>query len=120
MKYLTVEEILQIHDKLIEQFGGERGAGIQSNLDFIVDKIQSSKTDIYHKAAMLLHDIITNHPFTDGNKRTALEASKTFLRVNGKLLKIKDINQAGEYINSIAEGKRNIFSVENWIKTHCD
>ncbi len=69
---------------------------------------------------MLLYEIITTHPFVDGNKRTALEVAKTFLLVNGKTLQIKDINQEEKYIYSIAESKKNIFSIENWIKTHCD
>lgn len=120
MKYLKLEEIVQIHDKLIEQFGGEKGIVNKSSLDFIINKLQSSKTDIYHKAAMLLHDIATTHPFVDGNKRTAIEIAKIFLRQNGKILTLKDINQAGEYINSIAEGKKNIFSIEKWVKAHCD
>ena len=120
MKYLTVEEIIQTHDKLIEQFGGEKSISDKSSLDFIVDKVQSSKTDIYHKAAMLLYEVITTHPFVDGNKRTALEITKAFLLVNGKTLQIKDINQDEKYIYGIAEGKKNIFSIENWIKTHCD
>lgn len=120
MKHLNIEEIIQIHDKLIEQFGGEGGTVDKNKLDFIVNKVQSSKTDIYRKAAVLLHDIITTHPFVDGNKRTAIEIADTFLRENGKSLKLKDINKVGEYINSIAEGKKNLFSIENWIKTHCD
>ncbi len=120
MKYLTVEEIIKIHDKLIEQFGGEGGLADRSKLEFIVSKVESSKSDIYRKAAILLCDIIANHPFIDGNKRAALEAADTFLRENGKKLILTDINKAGEYINGIAEGKKNIFSVEHWIKEHCD
>ena len=69
---------------------------------------------------MLLYEIVTTHPFVDGNKRTAFEAAKTFLRENGKTLQTKDINQDEKYIYSVAEGKKNIFSIENWIKTHCD
>lgn len=69
---------------------------------------------------MLLYEIITTHPFVDGNKRTALEITKAFLLANGKTLQIKDINQDEKYIYSIAEGKKNIFSIENWIKIHCD
>lgn len=38
MKYINVEEILQIHDKLIEQFGGERGIVDKGSLDFIVKR----------------------------------------------------------------------------------
>ncbi|MCD6590549.1 MAG: Fic family protein, partial [Candidatus Aenigmarchaeota archaeon] len=73
MKYLTVEEIIQIHDRLIKEFGGEAGIVDRNKLDFIVNKVESSKTDLYRKAAMLLHDIIIMHPFIDGNKRTAIE-----------------------------------------------
>ena len=120
MKYLTLEEIVQIHEKLIEQFGGETGIVDKNILDFITSKVQSSKGDIYRKATILLHDIISSHPFIDGNKRTAIETAKIFLRENGKMLELKDINKTGEYINSIAEGKKNLMSIENWIKEHCD
>ena len=98
MEYLIVEEIIQIHDKLIEKFGGEKGIVDKDLLDFIVNKVQSSKTDIYHKAAMLLYEIITTHPFVDGNKRTAFEAAETLLWKNGKSLRIKDLKQDEEYI----------------------
>ena len=57
MKYLTVEEIIQTHDKLIEQFGGEKGIVDRGVLDFIVNKVRSSKTEIYHKAAMLFFEL---------------------------------------------------------------
>ena len=120
MKYLTLEEILQIHDNLIEQFGGESGIVDMNKLDFIVSKVQSSKGDTYRKAAMLMHDIISTHPFIDGNKRTAVETAKIFLRENGKRLGFKDIYKAGEYINDIARGKKNMLSIEHWIKDHCD
>ncbi len=120
MKYLTIEEVIEIHDKLIKEFGGESGIVDRSNLEFIVNKIENSKTDIYNKAAMLLYEIITSHTFVDGNKRTALEAADTFLRENGKKLCLKDIKQAGEYINDVAEGKKNIFSVQDWIQKNTD
>jgi len=120
MNYLIIEEILQIHDRIIKKFGGEQGIVDRGELDFIVNKVQSSKTDVYHKAAMLLFEIITTHPFIDGNKRTAFEAAEAFLWKNGKSLKLKDIKQDEEYIYSIAEGKKNIFSIINWVKTHSD
>jgi death-on-curing protein len=120
MKYLTVEEIIQIHEKLIEQFGGEQGIVDKNRLDFITSKVQSSRGDVYRKASILLHDIISSHPFIDGNKRVAIEAADTFLRENGKSLELKDINKTGEYINSIAEGKKNMMSIEKWIKEQCD
>ena len=120
MKHLTTEEIILIHNKLIKEFGGEEGIVDRDKLDFIADKVQSSKADVFRKAAMLLHDIATIHPFVDGNKRTAIETAKVFLRENGKTLNLKDINQAAEYIYSVAEDKKNIFSIENWIKQHCD
>lgn len=120
MKYLTTDELVSIHDTIIELFGGEKGVVNKGGLDFIINKVQSSKTEIYHKAAMLLFEIVTSHPFVDGNKRTALEAADTFLRNNGKSLRIKDIKQAGEYIINIAENKKNIFSIEHWIKAQCE
>ena len=116
MKYLTIEEILQTHDKLIEQFGGEKGVVDKGGLDFIIDKVQSAKTDIYHKAAMLLYEIITTHPFVDGNKRTASFLAFQFADENRKQI---DKELLVHHITSIA--KQNITNIRNieWRLKNC-
>ena len=76
MRYLTVEEILAIHDYQIERFGGLQGI---LNLPLLESAASRPITNIsgrdmyesvHEKAAVLAYSLIKNHPFTDGNKRT--------------------------------------------------
>ena len=89
MRYLSVAEILAIHDYQIERFGGLQGI---LNLPLLESATNRPMTNIsgddlystvYEKAAALLFSIIKNHPFVDGNKRTGLHAAMTFLELNG-------------------------------------
>ncbi len=66
----------------------------KGKLVFIMDKLKSKlgkkelKKDLASRASVLWYDIITQHPFLDGNKRTAVEAVKLFLTLNGYELNI--------------------------------
>lgn len=88
IKYLTIEQILRLHDALIEKFGGLSGIR-DSNL--LLSGIESPKMamfgedlypSIYDKAGVYLFNIVCNHPFNDGNKRTGAGAAFLFLQVN--------------------------------------
>ncbi len=78
-----IEEIIEINRSLDCRILDK------GKLEFIFDKIKSKidkkgiKKDLAHRAAILWYDIITQHPFLDGNKRTATEAVKLFLDLNG-------------------------------------
>ncbi|MFD7444135.1 type II toxin-antitoxin system death-on-curing family toxin [Streptomyces sp. NPDC059909] len=60
--------------------------------------------DVYEQAAALLHAIATNHPFVDGNKRTAWLAAATFLAVNGVDLADVDQDRAYDLVVAVASG----------------
>jgi len=89
MRYLSVEEILVIHDYQIERFGGLQGILNLSLLESATNRpiTNISGKDMYEsvheKAAVLAYALIKNHPFVDGNKRTGLHAALTFLELNG-------------------------------------
>jgi len=69
------------------------------------------------KAAYLLFNIVTSHPFIDGNKRTAYGTADIFLRLNGYLINVNP--KAGEeFIVGIATGEFNEVKVRRWIKQH--
>jgi len=93
MKYLTAEQVLFIHARLIEETGGEHGVLNLGLLQSAVARPQASfdGRDLYpglfSKAAALLESLIGNHAFVDANKRTAITAVGLFLRVNGYRLK---------------------------------
>jgi death on curing protein len=75
MRYLTVEEVLALHSRLIATSGGSLGVRDQNALDSAVAQPQMTfdgldlYTTIARKASALGHSLISNHPFIDGNKR---------------------------------------------------
>jgi death-on-curing protein len=87
--HLTVEMVCEIHAGVIARFGGSEGVRDMALLESAVAAPQagfggkSSFTDLVDVAAAYLYYLCQNHPFIDGNKRTALGACIVFLRLNG-------------------------------------
>jgi len=91
--YLDIAEVYFIHDKMIKVGGGREGIIDFTLLHSAVERPKATFAgkDIYPtlwlKAASLIHSIIKNHPFVDGNKRTAFFSALRFLNINGYDLK---------------------------------
>lgn len=89
MKYLSAEQLLFIHARLIEETGGSHGVRDLGMLLSAAGRPQASfdgqdlYSDLFSKAAALMESLIRNHPFVDGNKRTGVTAAGLFLRRNG-------------------------------------
>jgi death-on-curing protein len=89
MRYLTPEEVLEIHRRLIEQSGGSEGIRDLGGLESAVAQPQVTfgGTELYptiaEKAVALCFSLIKNHPFVDGNKRIGHAAMEIFLVLNG-------------------------------------
>lgn len=89
MRYLTIEEVFRLHDRVIERTGGSAGVRDRGALESAVAQPQMtfSGDDLYptlpEKAATLCFSLAMNHPFVDGNKRTAHAAMEVFLILNG-------------------------------------
>jgi len=87
--HLSVELVREIHTEALERFGGLEGVRDENLLASAVLTPQSSfggkspYADIVDIAAAYLFYICGNHPFFDGNKRTAMMAAIVFLRLNG-------------------------------------
>ena len=87
--HLTVAQVGEIHAAVLEAFGGMGGIGDQGLLESAVAAPQatvfgqSPYADLTEVAAAYLFYLCRNHPFTDGNKRTAMAAAIVFLRLNG-------------------------------------
>ncbi len=88
-EFLTVEEVLQIHDEQLAAYGGASGIRDQGLLESAVAMPQASfgeaylHEDLFHMAAAYAFHIAQNQPFVDGNKRTGLVATLVFLDLNG-------------------------------------
>ncbi|MDD2764939.1 MAG: type II toxin-antitoxin system death-on-curing family toxin [Opitutaceae bacterium] len=87
--HLTVAQIGEIHAAVLEEFGGLSGIADQGLLEAAVAAPQASAfgqspyADLAEVAAAYLFYLCRNHPFQDGNKRTAMTAAIVFLRLNG-------------------------------------
>ena len=86
--YLTVADILGMHAILIEKYGGMAGIRDMGSLESAAFRPQSGYyPDIVEEACALMESLLINHPFMDGNKRTAFAACSVFLRINGQHIK---------------------------------
>lgn len=85
--YLTPIEVLAIHADLIERHGGIHGVRDHGLLESALYRPQTGYyVDLIEEAAALWESLARNHPFLDGNKRTAFAATFTFLAINGARL----------------------------------
>lgn len=89
IQYLTPEQALFIHNRLIQETGGIHGVRDVSMLLSALGRPQATfdkrplYPDLFSQAAALLDSLIRNHPFLDGNKRTAITVTALFLQKNG-------------------------------------
>ena len=82
--YLTVADVLAIHADQISTYGGAEGVRDPGQLEAALFRPQSGYyADVIAEAAALWESLSQNHPFVDGNKRTAFAATFTFLAING-------------------------------------
>src|SRR3989344_4530809 len=123
MKYLTVKDILLLHDIAIDKFGGSHGLRDLGLLESAVARPESSfggedlYPTIFLKAGALVHSLLMNHQFVDGNKRTAMFSVMTFLELNGYnfVAKQKEIVNAALWIEN---KKPTIDEISNWLQNH--
>lgn len=123
MILLTTEEVIMLHGKLLAATGGLPGLRDRGLLESAVLSVEAGFEDVEQyptveeKAARLAYALISDHPFTDGNKRVGVLALLTTLRLNGVALRytqqaLIDLGLAA------ASGKAGYEEILNWILTH--
>jgi len=81
--YITLPDVLAIHQVIIRRYGGSDGIRDMGALESALMRPQSGYyDDIIFEAAALFESLIINHPFLDGNKRVAFATTDAFLRIN--------------------------------------
>ena len=121
IEYLSVDQILRIHELQIEQFGGARRIRDRGGLEAAVARPQTTfggddlYPDLAAKAAALMHPLVQNHPFVDGNKRVGAMAAELFLLVNGQELEAGD-DQLAETAFAVARGELAAEALAIWIR----
>jgi len=123
MRYLTVEEIISLHARLVAQSGGSIGLRDKGALESAIAQPEMSfgGEDLYptvaEKAAALGHSLIQNHCFVDGNKRVGHAAMEVFLVINGFEIEASTDEQE-QTVLSVASGLMDRTSLSEWLKRH--
>lgn len=123
MNFLTIEELLFLHFKIIEDFGGSHGVRDEGRLE---SAIAAPGQEVFGKAlyptafdksAVYIRAIIGDHPFADGNKRTAITAGVIFLQRNGYALTASP-KELEDFAVQVAVEHYDIPHIAAWLKAH--
>ena len=116
-KYLTKDEIVVIHNNLIDEFGGLHGIRENNSLESAVMRPQSGYyKDIYEEASALMESLALNHSFVDGNKRISFFATDVFLRMNGYFIDCKTKDAYNFFIENLENNTFRFNNILNWLK----
>jgi death-on-curing protein len=117
--YLTVADILAMHEDLIERYGGKSGLRDPGLLEAALFRPQTGYyADIVAEAAALWESLSQNHAFVDGNKRIAFAATLVFLAINGFEIDA-DADAAWDFLGPLYESAGVRFEVlEAWLRTN--
>jgi death-on-curing protein len=115
--YLTLADVLAIHADQIATYGGASGVRDFGQLEAALFRPQSGYyEDVIAEAAALWESLSQNHPFVDGNKRTAFAAMFTFLAINGVEI-MADADEALAFLSSHYESNSLAFEpLEKWLR----
>jgi death-on-curing protein len=116
MNYLTPEQILFLHARLIEETGGSHGLRDLGLLESAAARPRATFAgedlypDLFSKTAALMDSLIHNHPFVDGNKRTGITAAALFLVRNGYRLTTSN-PELEAFTRRVAEARPDIAEI---------
>lgn len=120
MRYLTIDEVLEIYSRVMQQSGGEIGIRDIGGLESAVaqPRVTFGGEELYPtvvgKAAALGYSLIQNHPFIDGNKRTGHAAMEMFLILNGFEI-VADVDEQEEIVLRLASGNLGREAFSSWL-----
>jgi len=119
--YLSVQQLLRLHEIQLRAFGGSAGLRDRGGLEAAAARPQMTfggddlYPDLAAKAAALMHSLVMNHPFVDGNKRVGAMAAELFLAANGHELEADD-EALADLTLAIARGEVPAEALTVWIR----
>lgn len=119
VQFLSLDEAIAIHERLIEKFGGSPGLRDKGLLESALYRPQTGYyADLAQMAAALFESLISNHAFVDGNKRAAFFICDVFLRLNGWKLKMSADAGYTFIVGSLEEGRCDYDHLLPWIRQY--
>ncbi|UOF89581.1 type II toxin-antitoxin system death-on-curing family toxin [Fodinisporobacter ferrooxydans] len=119
---LTREQIVEIHDMYLNEFGGLSGEKEPGLISFMAEKPfteyfgEEQYPGLFMKAAVYLEGFATKQLFNDGNKRTALACALIYLELNGYYITEQYELELYEYTIYVAENKPLLEEIASWLK----
>ncbi len=122
-RWLSVAMVAAIHDEVIYEFGGLAGIRAPGLLESAVARPRNvfgyrPKATLFDLAASLGVGLAKNHAFNDGNKRTALLATRAFLFVNSQVLEPTEESEVLTMVG-VADGSVDEAAFSAWLKANC-
>jgi death-on-curing protein len=123
VRVLILEEVLELHKRLLEQSGGSPGVRDRDALESALAQpvMSFGGSDLYpslvEKAAALGFSLVKNHPFTDGNKRIGHAAMEVFLVLNGYEVAASVEEQEAIFLG-LAAGELGRDEFVAWLEAH--
>ena len=120
---IQIEEVEKIHDILIEKFGGAKGIRDRAILESAIGRPFQTfdGIDLYpnpvDKAAAIFESVVSNHPFVDGNKRTAYVLMRLILKEHNFDINV-DQNEKYDFVLKAAKGELTFDKIKKWITTN--
>ena len=119
-KWLTKRMVLAIHDEAVAMFGGTAGLRDEGLPESAMSRPQNHHSydgdaTLFDLAAALCHGICKNHPFLDGNKRTALLSGRAFLFLNGHAFEPREVDEV-ENMVAVASGLMGEAELAQWFR----
>jgi death-on-curing protein len=117
--FLTIEDVLVIHADQIARFGGGEGVRDPGLLEAALFRPQTGYyASVIDEAAALWESLSQNHPFVDGNKRTAFAGAYTFLAINGLEVSATDSAAQVFVLGLYESGELNFEVLRQWIENN--
>ena len=121
VQFLSLDEAVAIHERLIEKFGGSPGLRDKGLLESALYRPQTGYyADLAQMAAALFESLISNHAFVDGNKRAAFFLCDVFLRLNGWKLKMSADAGYTFIVGSLEKGRCDYEHLLPWIRQYLE
>jgi death-on-curing protein len=123
MRYLTLAEVVELHDLVLTASGGAPGVRDLGGLESALAQPKATfegrdlHATLVEKAAALGFSLVQNHPFVDGNKRTAHAAMETVLVLNGSEISAS-VDEQERLITDVAAGRVLREQLLEWLRSH--
>lgn len=123
MRYLSISEVLELHERILASSGGDTGIRDRNALESAVSQPhatfggQDLYPDVLGKAVSLCFSLVMNHPFVDGNKRVGHAAMETFLLLNGVEISCP-VDDQEKIVLLLAAGRCDRNEFATWLRDH--